>query len=213
MHAQHEIEMELLAIFIPYCTIHVYNTLMRDQQSHPIDPISFATVIMVPSSVNQTFLTHDALREWLVTKARDTKDETLRDRLENVNDLRSAIACVVRLYLDDVTLAAALGIRLQEMEGRLARLEASAERKSELVAAAMTLAELSGLTESDFTIALRAIPPPLIVSDEGAIPAAYWLPQAPILDREAVVKALRSGQAIPGADLGCSQPVISVRTS
>jgi hypothetical protein len=156
---------------------------------------------------------HQALCDWLIAETRDTGDETLRDALEGLDDLHAAIACVVRSYLDDLTLAAALGIRLDEMQNRLARLEARAEKKRLLVTSVMERAELKSLAEPDFTVSLRRTPPPLIVTDEGAVPAPYWHPRPPELDRYVLLAALLGGHAIAGARLGNGHLVMSVRTN
>jgi hypothetical protein len=168
---------------------------------------------MKPSSEEQALDKREALREWLIAEAADTDDERLRITLASVGHLRTAIACVIRSYLEDLTLAAALGIRLDEMQSRLARLEARADEKRLLVTSVMEQAEVSTLAEPDFTVTMRRTLPPLIVTDESAVPAAYWIPQSPILDTQSLTSALRCGQTIPGAKLGQGHPVISVRSN
>ncbi|MDB5408573.1 MAG: hypothetical protein JWL84_3485 [Rhodospirillales bacterium] len=168
---------------------------------------------MEHSSDKQALYKHEVLREWLIAEAADTDDERLRITLESIGDLHAAIACVVRSYLEDLTLVAALGIRLDEMQSRLARLEARADEKRVLVTSVMEQAEIKKLTEPDFTLTMRRTLPPLIVTDESAVPAAFWIVQAPILDTPGLTSALRCGQAIPGAKLGSGHPVISVRSN
>jgi hypothetical protein len=168
---------------------------------------------MEPSPEQQALDKHETLREWLIAESADTDDERLRITLASVGDMHAAIACVIRSYLEDLTLAAALGIRLDEMQSRLARLEARADEKRVLVTSVMEQAEVSELVESDFTVTMRRTLPPLIVTDERAVPATYWILPAPMLDTQGLTSALRCGQEIPGARLGSGHPVISVRSN
>jgi Siphovirus Gp157 len=166
-------------------------------------------------SVNlvQTIAEHAALQAELQAKFADIDDETLRDTLEGLSSLPEALAAVVRGYLEDLSLAAALGMRIGEMQERLARFETRAERKRALVTQVMERAELRKLAEPDFTVSLRAVPPGLIVSDEGLIPADYWKPQPLKLDRKGLLAGLTAGAAIPGVSLGNGGTTIAVRTS
>ena len=50
------------------------------------------------------------------------------------------------------------------------------------------------------------------VVEESAIPAGYWRPQPPKLDRQAVLVALKDGVSVPGAALSSPAPTIAVRT-
>jgi hypothetical protein len=71
---------------------------------------------------------------------------------------------------------------------------------------------LTKLEQPDFTASARAGSPALIVVSEQMIPEAYWLPQPPKLDRQAILGELKRGIEIPGAQMGNLKPVLSVRT-
>jgi hypothetical protein len=66
--------------------------------------------------------------------------------------------------------------------------------------------------QPDFTASARAGSPALVVIAEETIPEAYWLPQPPKLDRQAILGELKRGIEIPGAQMGNLKPVLSVRT-
>jgi len=53
--------------------------------------------------------------------------------------------------------------------------------------------------------------PGLGVSDAGAVPADYWLPQPPQLDRQKLKQALKEGQSVSGALLDNGGTSVSVR--
>jgi len=155
---------------------------------------------------------HEVLREELRSEYPDIDDDTLRDTLEGISELPEIVAVVLRSHLDDLALAAALRSRMTEMQERLSRIEGRAEKKRVLVTSVMERADLRKLTEPDFTVSLRPTPQPLVVTAETDIPATYWKPQPPKLDRSALISALKSGERIPGASLGNGGLTIAVRT-
>ena len=159
-----------------------------------------------------SFAEHQYLRDKLRDEFPEADEDTLRDTLEGLSSLPDALAAVVRSYLDDLTVTAALGIRISDMQERLDRIERRAEKKRDLVLTVMERADIRKLTEPDFTASLRAVPPGVVILDEREIPGDYWKPQPPKLDRQALGAALKSGATVPGAVLGNSQITLSVRT-
>ena len=131
---------------------------------------------------------------------------------KELTDLRGMLAEIIRSALDDEALAAGLSTRLCDMKARIGRFETSAKRKRELALKAMNEAEIPKLAVADFTASLRHGLPTLEVADEAKIPAAYWKPQAPKLDRQGILAALKSGAAIEGAFLEPPRLQLSVRT-
>lgn len=158
------------------------------------------------------FAEHQYLRERLKTEFPAADEQTLRDTLEGLSSLPEAIAAVVRSYLDDLSLAAALGMRIEDMQERLSRIEERAGKKRELVTSVMERADIKKLAEPDFTASIRPSTPAVVVTDEGQIPQAYWRPQPPKLDRQGISAAMRSGTTVPGAALSNPEMVLSVRT-
>jgi hypothetical protein len=126
--------------------------------------------------------------------------------------LPEALAAVTRSYLDDLTLASALGLRMEDMQKRLARIEERADRKRGLVSYVMTRTELKKLEQPDFTVSVRATPRQLVIQDEKQIPEAFWIPQVPKLDRRRLSAAVAADPSIPGAILDNGGTTISVRT-
>ena len=138
--------------------------------------------------------------------------ETLRDTLEGITDLHEMIAAVIRSALVDKALQAGLHFRVDEMRERLSRLELRAAKKRQLALEAMTEVGLTKLEQPDFTASARAGSPTLVVIAEDRIPEAYWLPQPPKLDRQAILGELKRGLDIPGAQMSNPKPVLTVRT-
>ena len=155
---------------------------------------------------------YQLLGEKIIQEFPSTDDETIRDTLEGITDLHEMIAAMIRSALVDEALHAGLRFRLDDMRERLSRLELRASKKRELALAAMTEVGLSKLEQPDFTASARAGTPALVVIAEESIPGAYWLPQPPRLDRQAILGELKRGIEIPGAEMSVPKPVLSVRT-
>ena len=160
----------------------------------------------------RTIVEHEYLREHLLAEYQEIDEETLRDTLEGISSLPEALAAVVRSYLDDLMTAAALGLRIGDMQERLSRIEARVEKKRATITSVMEKADIKKLEQPDFTASLRAVPPGLVVSDEKLIPEDYWKPQPPKLDKRGLIAALNAGASVPGAGLGNGGTTLSVRT-
>ena len=152
------------------------------------------------------------LHDRLIATFPDADDETVRDTLEGITDLQEIIAAIIRSALIDAALQAGLHSRLDDMKQRLSRLEEREAKKRQLALEAMTEVGLTRLEQPDFTASARASSSALLVTAEDGIPEAYWLPQPPRLDRQAVLAELKRGIEIPGAQMSNPKPVLSVRT-
>jgi hypothetical protein len=139
-------------------------------------------------------------------------DETLDDTVEGLTSLPDLLAGIVRSHLDDLALAGALRERMAQMRERLARVEARAEKKRTLVLAAMDDCAMRKLTAPDFTASVRPMPVSVAVLDERQIPAEFWAPQPPRLDKAAISAALKAGQEVAGARLDSTGLSLSIRT-
>ncbi len=155
---------------------------------------------------------HNLIRARLIAEIPEIDPESLADTLEGLTDLREMLAEVIRSALDDEALAAGLSTRLSDMKDRIERFETSAKRKRELALKVMNEAEIPKLTVDDFTASLRQGAPTLQVIEETTIPAAYWKPQPPKLDRQGLLTALKAGTAIEGVVLEPPRLQLSVRT-
>ena len=162
--------------------------------------------------VNTELQYYRALKERLVQEFPLLDDETIRDSLEGITNLHEMIAELIRSALVDEAFHAGLRLRLEDMRERLSRLELRASKKRELALHAMSEVGLSKLKQPDFTASMRAGSPALIVVSEQTIPEAYWLPQPPKLDRQAILGELKRGAEIPGAQMSNPKPLLSVRT-
>ncbi len=164
------------------------------------------------SFVQRELTHHQYLHERLEADFPDADEECLRDTLEGLTNLTDVLAEVLRSALDDQAFVTALRGRVGDMQARLSRIEERARKKRDLVCSVMERADVRKLTEPDLTVSLRPSRAPLVLTDEEAIPAGYWKPQPPKLDRQGLLAALSAGRDVPWAILGNSPMTISVRT-
>jgi hypothetical protein len=152
------------------------------------------------------------VREHLVQEFPDADDETIRDTLEGITDLHEMIGAVIRSALMDEAFQTGLRTRLEAMRERLARLEARSSKKRQMALEAMCEVGLKKLEQPDFNASTRTGLPSLIVVAEELIPANYWVPQPPRLDRQSLLTQLKRGREVGGAQLGNAKPSLAVRT-
>jgi hypothetical protein len=155
---------------------------------------------------------YQLLKQRLLSEYPTIDEASLADTLEGITDLHEMIAAVIRSALVDEALHAGLRFRVDDMRERLSRLELRASKKRQLALEVMTEVGLTKIEQPDFTAWARAGSPALVVIADDRIPEAYWLPQPPKLDRQAILGELKRGIEIPGAQMSNPKPVLSVRT-
>jgi hypothetical protein len=112
----------------------------------------------------------------------------------------------------DEALQVGLRSRVEGMKERLTRLEVRCEKKRQLALDDMSETGLRKLEQPDFTASVRAGLPALVVTSESHIPRAYWVPQPPKLDRQALLTDMKRGEEIAGIQLSNPKPILTVRT-
>lgn len=170
------------------------------------------TVNHTPDAMRAEVARYGALKARLLSEIPELDSETLADTLEGITDLHDVLAELVRSALDDETMAAGLAARLSDMKTRHERIEARAKRKRDMVLRVMSEAGIPKLAQPDFTASLRPSPPALDVVSEDKIPAAYWKPQPPRLDRQGLLAALKGGSLVDGVSIASPSPQLSIRT-
>lgn len=179
-----------------------------------IDKRSIRSILETTMShpIHIELLKHTSIRAQLLEAFPDLDARTLLDTLEGTSDLTEMLSGIARAFLEDRSTVSALKQRLDDMRARLSRLETAAERKRGLIAEVMERAEIRKLSEPDFTLSLRDMPPGLQIINESEIPPGYWQPQPARLDRQTILASLMAGHSVPGAALSNGPRSISVRT-
>ncbi len=154
---------------------------------------------------------YQVIRDRLRDLDPDLDEQTLTDTLEGLTDLHEMLVAVVRAALTDEALAFGLRELIGALETRLERLEYRAAKRREMVRDAMVESDIKKIAAPDFTLVIRSGSPALVVTDEGAIPAEFWVPRESRLDRQGLLTRLKLGVEVSGAQLSDPQPVLSVR--
>lgn len=153
-----------------------------------------------------------AVRERIRAQDPEIDERTLTDTVEGLTDLNEIVTAIIRSALEDEALATGLKGRIEDMQGRLDRLQDRASKRRQIARDVMLELDLKKLTAPDFTASIRAGTPSLMVIDEAAIPSIYWEPREPRLNRQELASELKQGAEITGVTLSNPEPVLSVRT-
>lgn len=147
-------------------------------------------------------------------QAADLDEQTLLDTLEGETNLAEALAEVAQSALEDEAMAEGLAGLIQSLQERKSRLAKAGESKRTLIIMAMERAGLSTVKQPNATLSVRATKPKVVVTDESLVPAAYFKPVDPQLDKVALKSALETmepGQSIPGAELSNGGVSLTIR--
>lgn len=148
--------------------------------------------------------------------------ETMADMIEGETNLHEMIGEVDKSIVEDELLVVGLEVMIEGLEKRKFRLSERIGRKRAAIEQALMIAEKKTLELPCGTFTLKDVPPKLDVYDESKIPADYWVPIDPVLDKKNLGKALRENAKafkttgapmveIPGARLGNGGQTLQVR--
>lgn len=135
----------------------------------------------------------------LMAELRTDDAELAHDMIEGETDLLEAIAAALDEIDQCEIIAEGCKAKAEQIDRRRIRAEARAERIRTMIEQAMTLADLTTARLPSATLTVKAVPPKPIISDESLIPAEFWEPQAPKLNRKALNAAAKE-RAIPGVE-------------
>ena len=147
-----------------------------------------------------------ALKQRLLAAHGPLDDETLADTLEGATSFSDLIAEALRSALVDEAMVTALRGRIDALRERAERLKTRATAKREACARAMEACEIRKIAVEDMTVSLKTRWQQVLVEDLETIPAEFWRPAEPVLDRSRLADALRKGEAVTGARLVLSAP-------
>lgn len=140
-------------------------------------------------------------------------DEDLRaGTIEGETNLFEAIEAALNRVNEIGSLMAGMKLRMDAIKRRHDRMDAQSDRLRAAIATAMEQASVKRIELAEATITLRAVPPKVIVENEADIPSAFWKEPPPVIDKKAILEALKAKQPVPGAVLSNGGTSITVRT-
>lgn len=154
-----------------------------------------------------------ALRDSLQTMlgGEEPDAELLTDSIEGETNLFEIIDRLLHRRSVNLNLAEGIDRLANDLDARRTRFVQRAEADKALIEQALMIAELPKVERPGATLTLAARPPKLMLTDEADIPAQFWKPATPTLDKKALTEALKGGEAIPGATLSNAAPTLTVR--
>lgn len=153
--------------------------------------------------------TQELKKSWADAFAEDA--ELMADTIEGETDLVETIIDVMASVDEDQLLLDGIAARLKDLGERKSRIAKRIETKRTIVLQALVIAERKSVEAPTFTLTKKAVAPGLIVSEEADIPAIYWKPQAPKLDKAALKSVLKDGEHVPGATLDNGGITLQIR--
>lgn len=108
--------------------------------------------------------------------------------------------------------AIAIDLRIKELNERKCRIHMGAETIRNIILQGMEIRGQSNITSPTLTLSKAALKPDVIIEDESAIPAEYFIQQPPKLDKRAVREAvLKDGLVIDGVSVGNEKISLTIR--
>lgn len=141
----------------------------------------------------------------------DDDVDTLRDTMEGETDLIGVIEALVASITDDNAMITAIDDQRQRLDTRKHRIKTRVETKRALIYQAMSLGEIRKHEAPTATISRKITPGKLMIDDESRVPADWWKPQDPKLDRAGIAKAIKDGASVPGCHLTEATETIQIR--
>lgn len=144
-------------------------------------------------------------------------EELTRDMIEGETSLIDMIEVMVMQDGEDAAHVASLKQYAETLETRRDRIEARIETRRGLLAKAMEIAGRDKIETAAGTISLGENPVSAIVTDEAAIPSAFFKQPKPTLDKKSLLAALKeareNGKSIQGATLSNGGAHVTIRRS
>lgn len=139
-------------------------------------------------------------------------DEIIDTAVEGETDLHEALAAALGRLAELDALRLSIDTLMSSLQARGERLAKQREAIRTAMCVAMECGAVKTIEMPLGTVSMRTVAPAVEVTDESAIPAVFWRPQAPKLDKRMLLQALKSG-AVAGACLTPPSTTISVRFS
>lgn len=97
------------------------------------------------------------------------------------------------------------------MKARLVRLKLQKQRLRDAITGALSETGQKTFRFDIATVGLRKAPPHVVITDETEIPAAFWKQADPEINKEAIAKAIKDGQEVPGATMSNAPLTLSIK--
>lgn len=138
-------------------------------------------------------------------------EDFIRDVIEGETNLREIIAGLVASEAEDLAVIEGLDALGKRLDDRKDRIKARVATRRALIASGMEIGAIDKLETPAGTVSVKTVPPSMRVIEEADIPARFWKPQPPKLDKKELLAALKAKEPIPGAELSNGGRTIQIR--
>ncbi|QDP49118.1 siphovirus Gp157 family protein [Hyphomonas sp.] len=148
------------------------------------------------SKARQELSRWDELRRQL--EGIDADPEELFDTLDGETELTDALLLIAEEIAEREAMSTAVGGRIKDLQERKSRIDNSTDTLRQIILVTMSRAEIGKIKGDLCTLSIGNTKPKAEIVDEALIPAKFWKPQDPKLDKAALSKAMNDGEVIPG---------------
>jgi len=166
---------------------------------------------MTERDISKQIAAAEALKASLATMTDDA--EAIRDTIQGETSLHECIAAVMEEITEAEISIAGLETMIGKLSERQSRVEKRLGRLRAAVEQAMVIGEITSFPTPGATLSLKSVPAKLIIEDEAKIPAEFWKPQDPMLNKKEIAVAIKSGREVPGAMFGNGGVTLAIRRS
>ena len=138
-------------------------------------------------------------------------EETRHDMAEGETSFFEAIDAALMEMDQCAEIVAGCKAQIETYQARKAKFEGRADRLRGLIEQAMVIAEIPSIRRPMATLSVKATKPAPIINDEAAIPARFWKPQPPKLDKTAINQAVKDGETIEGVSMNNGGTSLQIR--
>jgi hypothetical protein len=138
-------------------------------------------------------------------------EEALHDAIEGETNLLETIEAGVERIATLKCHMEAIGAQKKRLDERCARFERQYDLLRTAVLTAMQQAGEKKVELAAATVTCKKVPAKVEFTAEADVPAEYWKPSDPKLDKKAVLAALKDGTPVPGATLAPETITLDVR--
>jgi len=136
--------------------------------------------------------------------------DLIANTIEGETNLRETITIAVKRVVELNALIDGIDAMVAGIKARGERLDKQRDLLRTLIATAMETAGEKRIETSAATVSLRNVPPKVQIIDEQAIPTRYWRQPDPVVDKRALLAALKEGE-VSGAMLDNGSVTVTIK--
>lgn len=137
--------------------------------------------------------------------------ELIANTVEGETNLHDVMQAAFKRIAELDGLMNGVASMIANLKDRGERFERQRDTLRQLLCEAMSVAEVKRLETPLGTASLRNVPPRAEIINEADIPAKFWKPQPPKLDKKSVLDALKAREPVPGATLSNGGVTVAIK--